>query len=218
MKKSLISMLIFVFIISIFTVVNAATGSINLGASSDKVKVGDIFTISIIGTADNNISALQANLVYDTNKIAIENKTVGEGFYDASANNEIAIAAQNSDALSKTATLYTFTFKVLDTAAVGETTIEFKNIAMAVINDSKQQETITISDDSVSVDIEKVEEPAPSEEDDKKTEEDKTTAGDKKEETKLPQTGIESTIIIAIAILGIVSIVSYTAYKKYRNI
>ena len=72
MKKFLISILAFIFIISAVNAVNAASGNINLSASSDTVVKGKTFTVTLAGTADNNITGLQSTLSYDTTKLSIE--------------------------------------------------------------------------------------------------------------------------------------------------
>lgn len=230
MRKSVISILITIIIISVFSVANAASASINLGASSDKVKAGDVFTVSIVGTADNNIAGLEASIEYDQDKLEIENKAVGTGFYDYPAgDNGIAIGAENKDALSKTVTLYTFTFKVLEGVKTGETVISFKDIKLALVNEKNEQEEVKVANESIEIGIEeiKVEEP----EDENKIEENKTenpanvvdntnrnVANTNKGDNKLPQTGIEEVSVIAIAVLAVVAVVSYASYRKYKNI
>ena len=62
MKKVLISIFTLIFIISIITVVNAASGSISATPSSNQVTRGNTFTIAVSGTADENITGLQAGL------------------------------------------------------------------------------------------------------------------------------------------------------------
>ena len=216
MKKVLTSIFIIIFVLSMFSVVNAASASISVGASSQKVKVGDVFTVTVIGNADENISALQANISYDTNKLLLENRTVGTGFADFSGDNEIATAASNSDAISKTATLYTLTFKVLDTATVGETKIDFKNVSLALVNTNSTQEAVNVADESLTVTVEKAEEtPDVKDEDNNDAKEENNT---NKEDDKLPQTGIESASIILLSILAVIAVVSYVSYNKYRNI
>ena len=153
MKKVLISILTLIFIILMITTVNAATGSINIGASSDTVEKGKTFTVTIAGTADNNITALQSSLTYDSTKLSIESKSAGTGFSDLSGNNEVAILATNNDNLSKSGTLYTITFKVLDTAEEGNVTISFTNATLALVNENSEQEDVKVSDESVTINI-----------------------------------------------------------------
>jgi len=153
MKKVLISILSLIFIISMITTVYAATGSISLGASSDTVVKGKTFTVTLAGTADNNITGLEAKLSYDTNKLSIEGKSAGTGFSDLSGSNEIAIASTSSENLSKAGTLYTITFKVLDKAAEGETTISVTNAVLALVNEQAAQENTAESSDEVTITI-----------------------------------------------------------------
>ena len=153
MKKVIISILtIIVLIMSMTIVVNAeeATGSVSLAASSDNVVKGKTFTVTLAGVSNTNIIGIKAQLSYDSSKIALKSKKVGENFTDASANdNEIAIATGGVGA--KSATLCTYTFEVLDTAEEGETTIEVSNITLAAdtnINLTKNESvTVTIKSD-----------------------------------------------------------------------
>lgn len=153
MKKVSISILISILIISIFTTVNAASASIALGASSDTVIKGKTFTVTVAGTADNNITGLQATLEYDTSKLEIQSKTAGENFTDASgSNSEIAILSTGSTVL-KSGTLYNITFKVLDNAEVGNTTITVKNATLALVDENSTQQDITVATGDVTVTI-----------------------------------------------------------------
>lgn len=151
MKKVIISLLSIIFIISMITSVYAATGSINIGASSDTVIKGKTFTVTIAGTADSNITGMSAGLSYDTSKLSIESKSAGQGYFDASATTEIAIASSSAESLSKSGTLYTITFKVLDTASEGETKINFTNAILATVNGqldpTSNEVTVTIRTD-----------------------------------------------------------------------
>lgn len=240
MKKFLISIVTLVIMISMMTTAYAASGSISLAASSNQVVKGNTFTVTVAGSADENITALQAALSFDTTKLSLESKAAGTGFTDASgSNSEIAILSTDNNSLSTTGTLYTLTFKVLDTATVGETTINVTNATLALVNASQTQENVSVADGSVTVTIK----------------EDNTTIGDNdnnnqnttgntastpstnsnstsnsssnsasksnnstSKKTTLPQTGVEVVSIIAIAILSVFAVISYVSYKKYRNI
>lgn len=237
MKKISISILISILIISIFTTVNAASASIALGASSDTVIKGKTFTVTVAGAADNNITGLQAALEYDTSKLEIQSKSAGENFTDASGNNsEIAILSSGSTVL-KSGTLYNITFKVLDNAEVGTTTITVKDATLALVDENSTQQDVTVATDDVTVTIKADDTTVGSTDTDKKDEETKnddntpssntnksnTTSkpssnNKKNTTTKLPQTGIENTTVIGIVILGIISIASYVSYRKYKNI
>ena len=245
MKKVLISMLTLLFIISMIPTVYAATGSISLGASSDTVIKGKTFTVTIVGTADNNITGLEASLSYDNTKLSIDKDatTAGSGFSDLSGDNEIAIVTTNSYSLSKSWTLYTITFKVLDSASEGETKISINNAVLALVTDQSVQEDVQLANDEVTITIKADDTIFDTEADDgsddqtpsdgnngnnngdssntdsgNKTENTNKNVNSNKKPTKLPQTGIESTVIFAIVVLGIISIVSFVSYKKYNDV
>ena len=250
MKKILISLLSIIFIISMFTSAYAATGSINLGASSDTVIKGKTFTVTVAATADSNIKGMQSSLSYDTNKLSIESKSAGQGYFDASGSNEIAIGSTSSESLAQSGTLYTITFKVLDTAAEGSTTISVTNAKLALVSGETDptsgEVTVNIKADDTTVGGNQdsaEEEQSPSNDNDNSStgDDDNSNSGNEnknentnqnvntnkstnkntntnKSTTKLPQTGAESTMLIAILALGAVSIVSYISYKKYNNI
>lgn len=248
MKKVIITLLSVIFIISMITRVYAANGSINLGASSDTVIKGKTFTVTVAGTADSNITGMQAGLSYETSKLSIENKSVGQGYFDASSSNEIAIGSTSSESLSQAGTLYTITFKVLDTATEGETKISLTNAVLATadgeLNAVNHDVTVTIKADDTTAGGTNTpsDDQNPSNGDNGNNSNDGTgnngsTNGDKKEENKnvssnkvsntnkntnttkkLPQTGVESTTLFAIIALAVVGITSFISYRKYKNI
>lgn len=235
MKKILISILAFIFIISAVTAVNAASGSINLSASSDTVVKGKTFTVTLAGTADNNITGLQSTLSYDTTKLSIESKSAGANFTDASgSNSEIAILS-SGNTVEKSGTLYTITFKVLDTAEEESVTISVTNATLALVNENSEQENVTVSDDSVTINIKSDDTTIDNKDEQNKdnnttqkpsntsTTGNKSTTSTKsnsssKKTTKLPQTGVEMVSVIAIVALGAMGVASYISYRKYKNI
>lgn len=244
MKKVLISIFTLIFIISMITVVNAATGSISVTPSANQVVKGGTFTVTVAGTAEENITALQSALSFDTTKLSLENKSAGAGFTDASgSNSEIAILSTDNSSLSKSGTLYTLTFKVLDTAVEGETKISITNATLALVNNSQTQENVNVSDVSATVTI-KADTTTVDQDNNKENTQDtnkdnstsekentpsnnknttstnstKSTTSSSSKKTKLPQTGAEVGSVIAIAILSVIAVISYVSYKKYKNI
>lgn len=155
MKKILISLLSIIFIISMITEVYAVTGNITWETSSPNVIIGKTFTVTLAATADSNITGFQAGLSYDKSKLSIENKAVGQGYFDASGSNEIAVGSNSSENLSKSATLYTITFKVLDTSEEGETKINLTNAILALVDGqtdpTNREVTINIKKDDTTV-------------------------------------------------------------------
>ena len=240
MKKDLISIITLIFIISMVTVVNAASGSISVTASVNQVVKGNTFTVTITGNADENITALQSALSYDTTKLSLESKTPGPGFTDASgSDSEIAILSTDNSSLATSGTLYTLTFKVLDTVEEGATTISVTSATLALVNDSEEQENVSVADGSVTVTIYEdtttvgnTENTATTTSDDDDSNSSNsavnsnssgisnssTTSSSSNEATSLPQTGAEIVSIIAVAGLSVFAVISYRLYKKYKNI
>ena len=244
MKKVLISLLLtFLFIVSTFITLYAATGEVTLAASAESVVKGNTFKVIITGISDTKVIGLKAKLSYDEGKVELVKREAGENFTDASANNsEIAIATGGVG--KESATLATYTFKIKDTAEVGDTTITVSDIVLAADTNIEISEdrtvTIKIKEDDTTVDAGGEDEQQPTDTkdptDDEKPEDtkkpttpsndksssgsDKSTSGSKsnKKTTKLPQTGVETASLIAIVALSIVSIVSYVSYRRYKNI
>ena len=247
MKKVLVSILTLFIILSMMTIVYAATGNINLSASSETATQGKTFTVTLAGTADNNITGLQAALSFDATKLAIENKAAGANFTDASgSDSEIAILSSGST-VGQSGTLYTVTFKVLDNAPEGQTTISVTNATLALVNANSEQEDVSVENAEVTVEIKTDQTIVGGQDENNDGNNDgnngenssneqagnngsnnsgsnnsgntaSTTKTSKNQTTKLPQTGVETTSLIAIITLGAISIASYISYKKYKNI
>lgn len=236
MKKVLVSIITMIFIISMAITVKAATGNISFGASSDSVLKGKTFTITLAGTADGNITGLKADLSYDTSKLEIDNKKAGTGFSDLSGSKEISIVSTNSENLSKSGTLYTITFKVLDNAAEGATEISISNVTLALVNENSQQENVNVANDSVIVTIKADDTTAGNNGDNNNNTNNgnnnssntnnnnsgKSNSNSNKSNNsntkKLPQTGIEDVNILLVIALGAIALASYVSYRKYKNI
>lgn len=199
MKKILILSFILVLMLSTINVVKASSASLDIVTSSNKVKPGSTFTITLVGKAENNISALQANLSYDKNHIEIENSSVETGFIDFSENNEISVVSTENANLSKETTLYTIIFKVLDTAKPSKLTIKLENIALGTIKSDNTQEAIPLDEENINITIEKI---------------DSTILDKDSNNEKLPQTGIESFSFISIIVLVAIAFVCYFKYRK----
>ena len=241
MKKSklvLISLLALIFVASMLTTVNAASGSISVASSASQVVKGKTFTVTIAGTADQNITALQAALSFDTSKLSLESKTAGTGFTDSSgSDSEIAILSTDNNSLSKSGTLYTLTFKVLDTAEVGETTVKISNAKLAIVNEGTQ-ENVTVADGTATVTIKSADTTIDNKDNNTNSSDNNTStngtsnssnknsnsgsssssSSNSSKKTKLPQTGVETISVVAIAGLTVFAVISYVAYKKYKNI
>ena len=266
MKKVLISLILIIFIISTITSAYAATSSISAKASADTIVKGKTFTVTIAATSDSPIDGMKTKFSYDKNVLNLESATAGENYGNNSSDDEILVTS-NADISPTSATLYTITFKVLDTANVDNTTISFSESELHL----KTEETIekfSTTIDNVTINIKADDttvggqdgtgdngnqggtENNPSSDGNNNSNGDNSSGSGTKDETKeetkdvnkdtntnkntntntntnkntnknttkLPQTGAESTSLIAIVILSIVAAVSYKSYSKYNNI
>lgn len=239
MKKVLISILAMIFIISMAITVNAATGSISSGASSESVLKGKTFTVTLAGVSDTPIDGMYTKFTYDTNVLELVSKTPATGYGDSSGEGEILITNSSSSTSPTSGTLYTLTFKVLDSATTGETKISFSGSELHLNNSGTVSQlasnietvTITIKADDTTVDNNndnKNTNTNTDTEDGNNSSNNNSNSGNKSNTSsntskdnstkKLPQTGISDAGLIAIVVLGAVSIASYVSYRKYKNI
>lgn len=238
MKKILISLLSIIFIISMFSCVYAATGSITSGASSDTVVKGKTFTVTLAATADSPIDGMGTDFTYDKNVLVLESKVAGENYGDSSAEGEIFVSYNVESEAPKSAQLYTLTFKVLETANVDSTSINFSNSELH-LKENEDVKKFSTEIDKVEINIKSDDTTVDNKDDQNNVQEETknntttpsntTGSGNKstgssssnnttKKTTKLPQTGVESVSIIAIIALGVIGIASYVSYRKYKNI
>ena len=253
MKKFITSLLSIIFIISMITNVYAATGNISAKASADTVIKGKTFTVTLAATADSPIDGMYTKINYDKQVLSLESANPGENYGNNSSDGEILVTNSSSTTSPTEATLYTITFKVLDNANVGSTTISFSEselhlnvegtlssvvseIANITINVKADDTTVggdqgqgdPSNDDDLGDDLfgdgdddlggTPSEEPEEEPEQEQEPVEEESDDADKKDTPKLPQTGAESTTLVAIIALGVVAIISYISYRKYNNI
>lgn len=226
MKKNLISILAFIFIISTVTIVNAATGSISVSSSTDSVIKGKNFTVTIAGTADSPIDGMYTKFTYDKNVLELISATAGENYGNNSSEGEILVTNNSSSTSPTSATLYTMTFKVLDNTNVDSTIISFSDSTLHLNEEGTVKDTAT-SIGSVTVNIKSDDTTVDNnDKNEQKTNNTSTTANksttksnsSSNKTNKLPQTGVEMVSLIAIVALGAIGVASYISYKKYKNI
>lgn len=237
MKKILISLLSIIFIISMFSSVYAATATISSGSSAETVVKGKTFTVTLAGTSDSPIDGMYTKFTYDKNVLSLEAATAGENYGNNSSEGEILVTNNSSSESLKSATLYTITFKVLDSANVESTTISFSESALHLnVEGTVREEATTIEDVTISIkaddttadnqggttqDTEEPKNETPSNTNNGNNSSNSGSSSNNKNKTtnkKLPQTGVESTSIIAMVALASVSIASFVSYRKYKNI
>lgn len=235
MKRSIkILLTVLVIMMCIAGAVNAASMTMELKSSS-KLVAGDTVVVTLrISNIDtgNGVNTMSGNIVYDTNvfeAITEQNyNTAFEGLnswsvnplgYNAEQNRFTALRGSNVNMASD---VMKIKLKVKSTVTVDSTTIQVKEMEF-----SAGEETGDINPTDVSIKIDKASQITP--EDPNKTNtqpggqttqppktntQSPVASGNNTPNTKLPQTGDEYGIVLAIAVVAIVSIIAYIRYKN----
>lgn len=247
MKKQVRVLILTIVLILISTlVVNAADATARLRLSSEEVKKGDTFTVTLNVACEEGINGLQGSLDYDQNKLELVSLEVlnttkwinlGEG-------KTIEILHNSTDKETST-DIIKATFKVKDTVEPGTKAkisvlniildsdasensakeIGTKEIEVSIVEkvlNNDQEDNITDTDNKENVEDNK------SDVDDKKDsgnnlKEDTTKEqinlkdDNTKANSKLPKTGAYSVIGI-VALMSISAIIFYNKYNKYKQI
>ena len=229
MKKFLISIFTLIFIISMVTIVNAASGTLSATSSNNQVTKGNTFTVTISANADAPIDGFYTKISYDTSVLSLENQSVNTNYSNNSGEGEIFLNSNVSGSSPTTGTLDTLTFKVLDSASVGDTTISFSGSELHLYNNGTD-ESVSTSLNDVSVKVisdettvdggstTKTKTPSSKTKSSGKSTSSKSSSGNSSSKKTLPQTGVEVVSIIGIAVLSTVAIISYVSYRKYKNV
>lgn len=240
MKKVLISVLVLIYIISISISVNAATsGGVTLSLSKNTVKAGDEITILVKATDSNKLNTVEYSAINikdaegkTTSAITVKSvEAVGDKW--AKMNNEGKIAFVYSGEATESADVFKITLTV-GKVTKGKYTIDVEGLTVYSAN--LADDTTKIGTKSVSVEAIIDKTTAGGEQDPSNNngnnatgngnsntgkEEQKgnvNTNKNKNTNKKLPQTGAENVVLIALVALGISTIVSYISYRKYNNI
>ena len=227
MKKFLISIFTLILIISMVTFVNAASGTLSATPSGNQVTKGNTFTVTISANADSPIDGFYTKISFDTAVLSLENQSVATNYSNNSGEGEIFLNSNVSGSSPTSGTLDTLTFKVLDTASEGNTTITFSNSELHLYNNGTD-ESVSASLDDVSIKVVADETTVDGGSTTKKPSSTTTKSSGKSNSSKssssssskktLPQTGVEAVSVIGIAVLSAVAIISYVSYKKYKNV
>lgn len=248
MRKLLISIYSLIIIISMMTSVKAATtGHITLTPSTDTIKAGTEFSITVKASDSNNLNTVEYSsiTVTDANGSVNNNITVKgiETMGDWSKmNNDGNTAFVFGGSATQSQDVFKITFIANSEIAAGTYNINIDGLVIYSTN--LEDDTTTIGKKTVSVKVKE-----------EKTQEDKTQEGNKddssnkenneankgenkpgnnsnnnnnnsnkpnnstnKPATKLPQTGLIDMTAIAIAVLSIIIVVSYISYRKVKDI
>lgn len=175
-------------------------------------KIEIIIKLKDILDSVDGIAGLSAKLEYDTTKLEKQGDTTSvNGFFLAEGEN---IELVKIPGVTQDTEIAKLTFKVKDSAE-GTTWVKLTQVEAADGTNKFPLGTEVRKDMTiVAKENPKQDEPKDDTTGNKKDE----TTPDKGNNTKLPQTGIDSTSIIAIVVISAVAIVSFVSYRRYRDI
>lgn len=221
MNKKLITIVatIMILFLSIVTV-QAATGDVTLRATSETVKPGETFKVILAATSQESINGLDAKISYDNEKLELVSKSQMDSanWADLSVDNQITVLWNKPDTSTNSADIIEFTFKAKEvenssaTISIGETILSTNASENSNVNIGKRQ---------ISVKIEKVSSvpSTPTEPSEPSTPTEPSKPSNQTNNIKvdkLPKTGENQIILVAI-ILGLISVgILYTVCKKYK--
>lgn len=247
MKKCLISIMVLITVILLsVNVMAATTGAVTLTASTGTVKAKDELTITLKATDNNNLNTVEYSSITvtdasgkETNAITFKSvEVIGEW---SNMNYDGKTAFVYSGTATKEQNVCKLTFTVSDNISAGTYNINVNGLTVYSTNLSDDTTTVGTKTVSVVVEEEKVDNGntgnniennvGNNEGNNNNNESDKqnniannnSNESNKQDNTatgnnKLPQTGIEDTIVYAIIILGFASIVAYVSYRRYKDI
>ena len=154
MKKRIILFVLAIILIMISAItVNAADAVASLNLSSEEVKIGDTFTVTLNVVCEEGINGLEGILSYDTSNLELVKTEMVETSKWVNLGDEVNFSIiHNSSNTETSADIVKATFKVKDTAVVGTTAkITMSNIK--VDSDAATNSTKTIGTKETEVSI-----------------------------------------------------------------
>lgn len=215
--KLIVTTLIVAFVLIFSTIVSAYSVSMILSSSS-KLKEGSTVTVDIkLSNVDagEGIDSIVAELEYDKNVFEVLSESsisAGDGWTVnyAPSTNMMTLTKQSKTTSAET--VATITFKVKAAISADSTTVTLKDIT-ASGGRVQDNGTGDIDVQKASVAISKEVENTPASNPLNVTKSDSTKAT-----KKIPQTGENDVLIIAMAVVLSVVVISYVRYSKYNKV
>lgn len=219
MKKKilLITSIVSIILLSLISISFAATGDIELTASNKKVKRGETFTITMKVTSEDGINGIMADYSYDDTYLELQGKKVKDNWQDFSSDNSLAFMT-NSESKITEVDILELTFKVKETAKIGNTT-QIKLTDATIDTDLSEDSKVDISDKTILITID---------ENTSGKDEENQQSGNNAEKlpdnitnnnvaADVPKTGATSTTMAIITLIGIATF-SFVSYLRYKNV
>jgi len=219
--KICILTIIFILLVQVTSFAALGNLTLNINTDKDKLKVGDKVSVTVDWSKE--VESAGFILKYDKEKLAFDSTTLGANYYNADTAGKILFNWAAFD--GKALTSVTF---VLKAKAEGSTTItaeEAKGFADGDLQKATGYEynnkTITIEKVDGGIGDGEIDTPPTDDKDDKPATEDKEDIkndGTTSKDDKIPQTGSELTIILALGILSILGVIGFIGYRRLSDI
>lgn len=219
MKKKilLITSIMSIILLTLISTSFAATGDIELTASNKKVKRGETFTITIKVTSEDGINGIMADYSYDDTYLELQDKKAKDNWLDFSSDNTLVFMT-NSESKITEVDILEFTFKVKETAEIGNST-QIKLTDATIDTDLSEDSKVDISDKTILITID---------ENTSGKDDENQQSGNNAEKlpdnitnnnvaTDVPKTGATSTTMAIITLIGIATF-SFVSYLRYKNV
>jgi len=199
-----ISILMIILLLMLQLTSFAALGKLTLNTTTDKntYKIGDKVTVTVDWSKE--VESAGFILKYDKDKLAFDSTTLGENFYNADTAGKVLFNWAAFDGKALTSVTFELTAKT-----AGSTTITVEDAKGFA--DGNLQKSTGYEYNNKTITIEKVDGDING--GNNKTE-DSTTS----EDDKIPQTGAESTIVLAIMCVMALGLTGFIGYRRLSDI
>ena len=151
MKKLVVGVIILSMLLFSINIVNAATGSATISSSKTSVKPGDTFTVTLSAKSEEGINGIDTTYSYDEDKLELLSaKVANDNWSNLGKAGTIQVIIV--DGTIKADDIFVLTFKVKDNATVG-TTAKVNTSEIKIDTDAKQNNKVTESAKTVSINI-----------------------------------------------------------------
>lgn len=250
MKKGIVISLVMtiIFIISSIGVVNAATGSVSISATSNEIEKGKNVEIIISAESVDKVNGITATLGYDDQVLEyVSGEVTSENWSKISnGKNEIAVITNNGGIAQDN--IYKLTFKVKENTIASSATVKLSGVTLST-SVSGSDGNVNIGDRSVTINIkgnnsgnsnsgvgdsgnQTASTSINNSQNSSNNQGNKSDASTKltksgtstsktstvASKTKLPKTGTNYILVAIMAIGGVLAVTFYKLYIKYKDV
>jgi len=152
LRKFIFSLTVIMMLVSCMSFANAAESSARLTTGTSSVKPGETFTVTLSATCSDGINTVSTTIDYDENVLELVNGAVTDSskWINLGENKDISIFSNSRDNITY-ADLYLMTFKVKETAQLGNTIISAGTIT--IDSNAENNSISTIDGETVLINV-----------------------------------------------------------------